>query len=426
MSPTRGKATQARRAPAKAKSVPKKKAVPIEYSILLTTTLCLVALGVVMVFSASSTTSLLGDSGDGAYYLKRTALYGLVGLLALKFLASGGVKVLRPLTVPLMGLSLFLLVAVMIPGIGIEVNGSRRWIGAGFFQVQPSEIAKVALIIYGAHLLATRPKMTRSIGEMGPFLLAVGVISALVVLEPDLGTAMVACFASAAMLVTAGARMRDLAILAGAICVVVALAVMIEPYRMERITGFLSPGSDPSGSGFQANQAQIALGSGGLFGVGLGESLQKAFYLPEAHTDMIAAVIGEELGLMGIAMIVGLFGLFGYAGLQTARKARDNYAKLLAAGLTSLVLVQAAINLFAVLGLAPLTGVPLPFVSYGNSSLLTLLAAVGVLLSIARSPGARLRVVSGDRSGKTQSRSSSGRHSRARSSRAGSRRRAAG
>jgi cell division protein FtsW len=315
---------------------------------------------------------------------------------------------------------------VMIPGVGIEVNGAKRWLGAGLFQIQPSEIAKVALILYGAHLLATRPKMTRSIGDMGPFLLAVGVISILVVLEPDLGTAMVACFAAAAMLVAAGARMRDLAILGGAIGVVIVLAIMIEPYRMERLTGFLNPGSDPSGSGFQANQAQIALGSGGLFGVGLGESLQKAFYLPEAHTDMIAAVIGEELGLVGIAMIVGLFGLFGYAGLQTARKARDPYAKLLAAGLTSLVVIQAVINLFAVLGLAPLTGVPLPFVSYGNSSLLTMLAAVGVLLNIARSPGARLRVVSGDRSSSTQSRSSGGRNSRARGARAGGRRRATG
>ncbi len=420
-------ATAARsRATAKRKGAAKSKAVPIEYSMLLTTTLCLLALGVVMVFSASSTTSLLGESGDGAFYLKRTALYGVFGLVALRILAVGGIRILRPLTVPLMILSISLLVVVMIPGVGIEVNGARRWIGAGLFQIQPSEIAKLALILYGAQLLATRPKMTRSIGEMGPFLLAVGLISFLVVMEPDLGTAMVACFAAAAMLVVAGARMRDLGILGGAILVVILLAIMIEPYRMERLTGFLDPGADPSGVGFQANQAQIALGSGGLFGVGLGESLQKASYLPEAHTDMIAAVIGEELGLVGIAMIVGLFGLFGYAGLQTARKARDPYAKLLAAGLTSLVVIQAAINLFAVLGLAPLTGVPLPFVSYGNSSLLTLLAAVGVLLNIARSPGARLRVVSGSRSTTTQSRSGSRRHSRARGARAGGRRRAAG
>jgi cell division protein FtsW len=401
------------------------KSAPIEYSMILTTTLCLLALGVVMVFSASSTTSLLGESGDGAYYLKRTALYGIFGLLALRLLAQRGVAVLRPLTMPLMALSLVLLVAVMIPGVGIEVNGARRWLGAGLFQVQPSELAKLALILYGAQLLATRPKMTRSIRDMGPFLTAVAVVSLLVVMEPDLGTAMVACFAAAAMLIVAGARVRDLGVLAGAVLAVIFLAILIEPYRMERLTGFINPGADPSGAGFQANQAMIALGSGGLFGVGLGESLQKAFYLPEAHTDMIAAVIGEELGLVGIAMIVGLYGLFGYAGLQTARKARDPYAKILAAGLTALVVVQAIINLFAVLGLAPLTGVPLPFVSYGNSSLLTLLAAVGVLLNIARAPGARLRVVSGGRSQTTQSRRSGGRDSRSRSARAGGRRRAA-
>jgi len=399
---------------------------PIEYSMLLTTTLCLLALGVVMVFSASSTTSLLGDSQDGAFYLKRTALFGFFGLIAMRILAVGGVKLLRPLTIPLMCLSIVLLVAVMVPGVGIEVNGAKRWIGAGLFQIQPSEIAKVALILYGAQLLATRPRMTRSISDMAPFLVAVALISLLVVMEPDLGTAMVACFAAASMLVAAGARMRDLAILGGAIATVIVLAILIEPYRMERLTGFLNPGADPSGTGFQANQAQIALGSGGLFGVGLGESLQKAFYLPEAHTDMIAAVVGEELGLMGIAMIVGLFSLFGYAGLQTARKAREPYAKLLAAGLTSLIVIQAVINLFAVLGLAPLTGVPLPFVSYGNSSLLTLLAAVGVLLSIARAPGAKLRVVSGGRSSETKSRNSGGRNSRARGARAHHRRRATG
>ena len=422
-----GTTAAARRPMTRKKAAAKRKAThPIEYSMLLTTTLCLLALGVVMVFSASSTTSLLGEAGDGAFYLKRTALYGIFGLLALRLLAKRGLAILRPLTFPLMAVSIFLLVAVMIPGVGIEVNGAKRWIGAGLFQIQPSEIAKLALILYGAQLLATRPKMTRSIRDMGPFLAAVGLISFLVVMEPDLGTAMVCCFAAAAMLVVAGARIRDLALIGSAILFVIMLAILIEPYRMERLTGFLDPGADPAGAGFQANQAEIALGSGGLFGVGLGESLQKAFYLPEAHTDMIAAVVGEELGLIGIAMVIGLFGLFGYAGLQTARKARDPYAKLLAAGLTALVVVQAIINLFAVLGLAPLTGVPLPFVSYGNSSLLTLLAAVGVLLNIARAPGARLRVVSGSRNGTTQSRSGSGRNSRARSSRAGSRRRAAG
>ena len=424
MSPAASRSRPKRKAPPRKRSKPQP---PIEYSLLLTATLCLLAIGVVMVFSASSTTSLLGDSGDASFYLKRTALFGVAGLVVMRILSIRGVRLMRALTPVVMGVSLFLLVVVMIPGVGVEVNGARRWIGAGMFQVQPSEVAKVALILYGAHLLATRPRMTRSIGEMGPFLMAVGVICLLVVLEPDLGTAMVACFAAAAMLVAAGARLRDLGLIAAALGVVVLLAVLIEPYRMERLTGFISPGTDPSGSGFQAIQAKIALGSGGIFGVGLGESLQKAFYLPEAHTDMIAAVIGEELGLMGITMIAVLFGLFGYAGLRTAQRARDRYTKLLAAGLTSLILVQAVINLFAVLGLAPLTGVPLPFVSYGNSSMLTMLAAVGLLLNIARSPGATLRVVDGGRSSRTHAkgRDSRGGNRRARSAGARGRRRAA-
>jgi cell division protein FtsW len=384
--------------------------------------MCLLAFGVVMVFSASSTTSLLGDSGDPYYYLKRTALFGAVGLVLLKVLSGGGVRLVRGLTPAILATSFFLCVVVLVPGVGVEVNGAKRWIGAGMFQVQPSEIMKVALILYGAQLLATRPKMTRELRTMVPYLGVVALACALVVVEPDLGTAMVAAFAAGAMLIAAGARLTDIGKLVLVIGVVVGLAVLIEPYRMERLTGFINPGHDPSGAGFQAIQAKIALGSGGIFGVGLGESLQKAFYLPEAHTDMIAAVIGEELGLFGIGGLVALYGLFGYAGLRIAQNARDRYGKLLAAGLTSLVLIQATINLFAVLGLAPLTGVPLPFVSYGNSSMLMMLAAVGLLLNISKSPSSgTLRVVHGA----TTSRNSGGRNRGTRRPSAGGRRRAA-
>jgi cell division protein FtsW len=395
---------------------------PIEYSLLLTATMCLLAFGVVMVFSASSTTSLLGDSGDPYYYLKRTALFGAVGLVLLKVLANDGVRLVRGLTPAILATSFFLCIVVLMPGIGVEVNGAKRWLGAGMFQIQPSEIMKVALILYGAQLLATRPKMTRELRTMVPYLGVVGLACALVVVEPDLGTAMVASFAAGAMLIAAGARISDMGKLVLAIGVVVLLAVLLEPYRMERLTGFINPGHDPSGAGFQAIQAKIALGSGGIFGVGLGESLQKAFYLPEAHTDMIAAVIGEELGLFGIGGLVCLYGLFGYAGMRIAQNARDRYGKLLAAGLTSLVLIQATINLFAVLGLAPLTGVPLPFVSYGNSSMLMMLAAVGLLLNISKSPSSgTLRVVHGA----TKSRNSGGRNRGARRPSTSGRRRAA-
>ena len=239
----------------------------------------------------------------------------------------------------------------------------------------------------------------------------VGAACLLILVEPDIGTAMTIAFAIAATLVAAGMRLRDLALIGAGLAFLALLVTVVEPYRMARLTGFLNPGADTSGTGFQAAQAKIALGSGGIFGVGIGNGVQKAYYLPEAHTDMISAVIGEELGMVGIFGVVGLFSLFGYAGLQVAQKAKDNYGKLLVAGLTSLVLVQATINLFAVMGLAPLTGVPLPFVSYGNSSLLATLFAVGLILNVARGGTARagkLRVVEGGRTpARGRSRSSS-------------------
>jgi cell division protein FtsW len=211
----------------------------------------------------------------------------------------------------------------------------------------------------------------------------------------------VIAFATGATLIAAGARPRDLGLLALGIGFLALMLTIVEPYRMERLTGFLNPGSDIHGAGFQAAQAKIALGSGGILGEGIGNGVQKAFYLPEAHTDMISAVIGEELGLIGIVGVVGLFAMFGYAGLKVAQKAKDNYGKLLVAGLTSLILVQAIINLYAVMGLAPLTGVPLPFVSYGNSSLMTTLLAVGLILNVARGgTGTAARASTGSRAGK--------------------------
>jgi len=379
------------RSPARGKR-PKKRArsrpLPPEYNMLLTATLCLLAFGAVMVFSASSTTRILQDGGlsDSAFYLKRTLLFGAVGLVIMYLTARHGLRVVRELTPILLGTSIFLLVAVL--AVGTEVNGATRWLGGGFLQVQPSELAKVALILYGADLLARKPKRVRSLEGLMPFLLVVGASSLLIMLQPDMGTTMVIAFAVAATLVAAGVRPVDLGKIGLVIGVLALLMAVVEPYRMARLTAFLNPTADASGAGFQAAQAKIALGSGGLFGEGLGNGVQKAFYLPEAHTDMITAVIGEELGLVGIAGVVGLFAMFGYAGLKTAQKAKDVYGKLLVTGLTSLVLVQAIINLFAVMGMAPLTGVPLPFVSYGNSSLMASLFAVGLILNVARG-GAR-------------------------------------
>jgi cell division protein FtsW len=413
---------------------------PAEYNMLLTATLCLLAFGAVMVFSASSTTRILSNGGlsDSAFYLKRTLIFGAFGLAVMHVVARHGLVSIRRLTPAILGVSLFLLFAVLFAG--SSVNGASRWIGPSALQFQPSELAKVALILYGADLLARKPKRARTIKGLTPFLLVVGFAAILIVVEPDMGTAMVVAFAVAATLVAAGMRMRDLALIGGALAVFALLMTVVEPYRMERLTGFLHPGSNPTGAGFQAAQAKIALGSGGIFGVGIGNGTAKAGFLPEAHTDMISAVIGEELGMVGILGVVGLFALFGYAGLQVAKKAKDSYGKLLVAGLTSLILVQATINLFAVMGLAPLTGVPLPFVSYGNSSLLAALFAVGLILNVARGGTAsagKLRVVEGGRApARGRSRSSSAKRAKSgggsrgngRSRRAGhgGRRRAAG
>jgi cell division protein FtsW len=367
---------------------------PVEYQLLLTVTMCLLAFGVVMVFSASSTTSLLGESGDGTLYLKRTLLFGVIGLIALKLLAGHGLIAVRRLTPLLLVVSFVLLVLTL--GIGSSANGARRWLDFGPVQVQPSEITKLALLLYGAHIIAARPKLTTDLRTMAPFLLVCAAACGLIVVEPDLGTAMIIAFSVAALLIAAGAKLRHLAVLAAALAFLTLIAIAMEPYRMERLTSFLDPGGDTADSGFQGAQAAIALGSGGLFGTGLGESVQKAFYLPEAHTDMIAAVIGEEVGLIGMTVLVGLYMLFAYAGFRTAQRAKDRYGRLLAAGLTAMVLIQATLNLYAVMGMAPLTGVTLPFVSYGNSSLIVTLAAVGLLLNIASGGKAPLAAPRGE------------------------------
>jgi cell division protein FtsW len=283
-------------------------------------------------------------------------------------------------------------VAVKLPGVGVEVNGARRWIGAGPLQFQPSELMKLALILYATGLLATTPTRLRSIrdGVTGPLLLVAGAALVLVASQPDLGTALVIAFTLGALLLVAGVPLGLLGRIAAVGAVLVALFILIEPYRAARITAFVNPWAHAASSGFQAVQGQIALGSGGFLGVGLGESVQKVFYLPEAHTDFILAVIGEELGVAGVCGLLFLYGLIGYAGLRTAKLARTRYLQLLAAGLTALILCQALLNVFAVLGIAPLTGVPLPFISSGSSSLLVLLATMGLLLNVASRSGSHL------------------------------------
>jgi cell division protein FtsW len=361
---------------------------PVEYSILYTATLCLLAGGAVMVYSASSAESLLSGPGDPAYYLKRYVMFGLAGLVLLHLASRHGLRVIRALTPLLLAGSFALTVAAMLPGIGVTVNGATRWIGAGAFQFQPSELLKVSIVLYGAQLLATRPESVRTVGTLAkPLLFVVAAACALLMKQPDMGTTMVVCFAVGALLIAAGTPMRNIALIGGTLLFLATILAIAEPYRRERLFSFIDPFADAGDSGFQAVQALTAIGHGGFFGVGLGESVQKIFYLPEAHTDMILAVIGEELGLFGILGLVSLYGMIGYAGLRVAKLARDRYSKLLAAGITSLILCQATLNFFAVLGLMPLTGVPLPFISYGASNLVVLMGAMGLLLNVAATGG---------------------------------------
>jgi cell division protein FtsW len=352
----------------------------LEYHLLVLVTLGLVAFGLVMVYSASSARALLSADAP-SYYLKRQAIYALMGLVALVVLSRVDFHRLRHATNPLLGATFILLVAVLV--IGTAVNGARRWIPIGFMNFQPSELAKLSLALWTAALLARRPA-PQTLGELAkPIGVVVGAACALILVEPDLGTAIAIAIMVCAVLVVSGTRLRLLASAGGIGITVVLLAIWLEPYRRERIFSFLDPWHDPQGAGFQSVQAMIALGSGGVFGVGLGESVQKIYYLPEASTDMIFAIVGEELGLIGAAGVIAAFAVFAYAGFNIALRCRDPYGKRLAAGITALICGQAAVNVSAVLGLAPLTGIPLPFVSYGGSSLVVGLAAVGILLNIA-------------------------------------------
>jgi cell division protein FtsW len=420
------RALASRRSSAAADRPPRKR--PVEYSILYTATLCLLAGGAVMVYSASSAESLLSGTGDPSYYLKRYVMFGLIGLVVMHLASRHGLAAIRTLTPIFLVSSFFLTVLVMLPGFGVTVNGATRWLGFGPVQFQPSELLKVSLVFYAAQVLAARPRATKTLGGLAkPLLIVVAVACLLLLKQPDMGTAMTICFALGALLIAAGTPMRLLGGIFGVLAGLALLVALAEPYRRERLTSFLDPFSDAGDTGFQAVQALTAIGSGGFFGVGLGESVQKIFYLPEAHTDMILAIIGEELGLIGILGVIGLYGMIAYAGLRAAKAARDLHSKLLAAGVTSLILCQATLNFFAVMGMAPLTGVPLPFLSYGSTNLIVLLAAMGVLLNVAATRGRarsgatrpRLEAIEGGRD--AQDRDRGRRDGRARGARAGGR-----
>ena len=352
----------------------------LESSVLILVTLGLVAFGLVMVYSATSASAALAN-GDPAYYLKRQAVYAFLGLVLMVVFSRVDFDALRRLAPALMVTSIGLLLAVLV--LGRAANGAKRWISVGPAAFQPSELAKLALAVWAASYLARR-RPPRTLHELWrPIGVVTIVFCGLILVEPDLGTAIAIVVMLAAVLLVSGTPTRTLAGGLGIVATLGLFAVWLEPYRRARLFSFLNPWQDAQGAGFQTVQAMIGLGSGSIFGVGLGQSVQKVNYLPEAHTDMIFAIIGEELGLIGATAVIAAYGAFAYAGLTIALDCKDPFGKRLAAGLTALVCGQAAINLAAVMGLAPLTGIPLPFVSYGGSSLVIGLACVGILLNIA-------------------------------------------
>ncbi|HEY1512483.1 MAG TPA: putative lipid II flippase FtsW [Gaiellaceae bacterium] len=353
----------------------------LDSRLLIMVTLALVAFGLVMVYSATSAAAAIGGN-DPSYYLKRQGIYAAAGIVLMILAQRWDYRRLRALSPLLVLISLGSLVAVL--AIGPPINGARRWVSLGPAAFQPSELAKLSLAIWAASYYARR-KPPRTLRELWrPAGALASVFAVLLVLEPDLGTTIALAIMLVGVLVVCGTPVRVLATAVTMAASAGVAMIWMRPYSRARFFAFLHPARDAAGTGYQILQAEIGMGSGHIFGVGLGRGVQKIFYLPEAHTDMMLANIGEELGLVGVAAVIGAYALFAYAGLDIAVRCRDPFGKRLAAGLTVLVCGQAAVNILAVMGAAPLTGIPLPFLSYGGSSLVVLLAGVGILLNIAQ------------------------------------------
>ena len=356
---------------------------------LLIVTMCLVVFGQLMVYSASSAHAMTNPlfNFDSLYFIKSGVLYTAAGvglMIALIFVPAGWLKKLAPIV--FVG-SLIGLAAVRIPGIGVAANGASRWLALGPFTIQPSEFAKLGTLLVVALILANRRKPPETMKELlMPLGLLVGLVCALIMVQPDLGTTLAVVIMVFALLVAVGVREKLLLQLLVLGLAVGSVLIYAAPYRRDRIFAFVDPWGQSADGAYQVVQSMIAIGSGGIFGVGLGGSMQKVNFLPEAHTDMIFAVIGEELGLIGAVMVVGMFAAFAWAGYTIAMRTVDPFQRLLAAGATALIVGQAIINLGAVMGILPLTGIPLPLISYGSSSRLVILALVGILIAISREP----------------------------------------
>jgi cell division protein FtsW len=351
---------------------------------LFMTTVVLICIGLVMIYSASGIYAS-DKYHDEFFFVKRHLSFILIGsVLALLFM-MWDYKKLRRFAFPALAISVFLLLLVMVPGLGREVAGARRWFRFKFFSFQPSEFAVLAIIVYIADFIARKENQIKTIRwGLVPTMAVLGCVSLLILMQPDLGTTISIAVVVFLMLYVGGVPRRYLALIlligVGMLCLLIAS----EPYRMRRIVAFLNPWADPKGSGFQIIQSQIALGSGGFLGKGLGHSMQKLFYLPAAHTDFIFSIIGEELGLLGTAGVILLFIVFIRLGLKVVKNAPDRFGYFLSLGLVAVLSFRAIVNIGVSCGIMPTKGLPLPFISYGGSSFIFDMISVGILLNIAK------------------------------------------
>ncbi|HET9096319.1 MAG TPA: putative lipid II flippase FtsW [Candidatus Baltobacteraceae bacterium] len=344
----------------------------------------LVAIGLVMIFSASSAQAY-ADHRDTAYYVKHQAIYLVVGL-ALAFLAYKiDYRKLKAVAPYALVLCILGLAAVLVPHVGEAVNGARRWIGAGMISLQPSEFAKLGLVLYLSAALAARGDRITSLTKgLFPLCIPVLIIAMTILVEPDMGTASLIVFTAFAMFFAAGARIEHLSLILLVTVPPVVLTILTSPYKRARIFAFINPWKDPQNTGFHIVQSLLALGSGGFFGVGLGESRAKFFYLPEQYTDFIFSILGEELGVAGTVGVIVLFLVFVYRGIRIAIAAPDRFGFFLASGCTAMIAIQAFVNIGVVTSSWPVTGVPLPFISFGGSSLIVSLVAVALIINVGR------------------------------------------
>ena len=351
---------------------------------LFAAVVALVSVGVVMVYSASAI--IAADRfRDPYFFLKKQLFWAVLGFGCLWAAMTLNYRILERIMLPLLVVSLVLLVLVLVPPFSQEINGTRRWFRWGPVSFQPAELAKFSLVVYLAHFLTRRREVVESfwLGLLPPLLVA-GSMAGLVLLQPDMGSSLTLVVLVFCLLFLAGGRVRQITLVAASALPLLAVAIYMAPYRLKRIMTFLDPWADPRGSGFQIIQSYLALGSGGLFGRGLGESKQKLFYLPEPHTDFIFAVLGEELGLLGAVFVIGLFGLLIWRGIRIGLGAPDPFGALLALGLTALLACQTLVNLGVVTGALPTKGLPLPFISFGGSALIMAMVSVGVLLNLSQ------------------------------------------